>query len=209
MLLNPYPFNRKQSFWPLGTKILFPCVPESADGCNCSLYPVFIKFACFIPADHKTDQKYNRNMLATKSYKLLSRTPVLATRMAPRVIATRNFGIGDQLGQKVRAYHDLFGCINGTNPTPLFRNVSRFSFRRLFMNIQEKVEEDRYMRDLERQYVEKKKAEMAEKMAAEEEEKFKDVIAPAMAEAEVLLSKTGDSVSHDALENLAKWKAGV
>ncbi|KAL7566936.1 hypothetical protein ACA910_017247 [Epithemia clementina (nom. ined.)] len=72
----------------------------------------------------------------------------------------------------------------------------------------EKVEEDRYMRELERKYIEKKKAEMAQKMAAEEEEKFKDVIAPAMAEVEVLLSKTGDSVSHEALENIAKWKVG-
>ena len=28
MLINPYPYNRKQSFWPLGTK--FEGVPESS-----------------------------------------------------------------------------------------------------------------------------------------------------------------------------------
>ena len=68
------------------------------------------------------------------------------------------------------------------------------------------MEEDRYIRKLEQQFIARKKE---QKLAVEEQKTFDDLIAPAMAEAEVLLSKTGDSVSHDALENLAKWKAGV
>mmetsp|Transcript_7725 Transcript_7725/g.10126 ORF Transcript_7725/g.10126 Transcript_7725/m.10126 type:complete len:113 (-) Transcript_7725:244-582(-) len=73
----------------------------------------------------------------------------------------------------------------------------------------EKVEEARYMRDLEKKYIEKKKAEAIEKMHEDDETKFAEQIAPSMAEIKVLLSKTGDSVSHDALESLAKWKVGL
>jgi len=35
---------------------------------------------------------------------------------------------------------------------------------------------------------------------------FEETVAPAMAQVENLLSKTGDVVSHEGLENLAKWK---
>ena len=65
------------------------------------------------------------------------------------------------------------------------------------------------MRELELKYIEKKKAEMAAKMAADEEKEFSDKVAPAMAEAEVLLGKSGDSVSQDGLEALARWKLGL
>lgn len=47
---------------------------------------------------------------------------------------------------------------------------------------------------------------MAAKMKQEELKHFEDVIAPAMAVAESLLSKTGDKVSDAGLEALAKWK---
>ena len=75
--------------------------------------------------------------------------------------------------------------------------------------LQEKVEEDLYMRELEAKYVANKKIEMAAKAQELDEQKFAEQIAPAMAEAEVLLSKSGESVSHEALESLAKWKVGL
>ena len=64
------------------------------------------------------------------------------------------------------------------------------------------------MRDLELKYVETKKAEMEKKMAAHEEEEFAQKIAPVMAEVEVLLEQSGDSISNDGLEALARWKLG-
>lgn len=65
------------------------------------------------------------------------------------------------------------------------------------------------MRDLELKYIETKKAEMEKEMAAHEEKEFTQKIAPVMAEMEVLLEKSGDSISHDGLEALARWKLGL
>ena len=80
---------------------------------------------------------------------------------------------------------------------------------RLLNDSQEKVEEDRYIRELEAKYIENKKAEMAAQMAADEEKEFVEKIAPVMAEAEVLLEKSGDSISQEGLEALAHWKLGL
>ena len=65
------------------------------------------------------------------------------------------------------------------------------------------------MRELEVKYLEKKKKENVAAMAAHEEEEFKGEIAPLMAEVEVLLGKSGDSISHEGLEALARWKSGL
>jgi len=62
------------------------------------------------------------------------------------------------------------------------------------------------MREQEKKFFEKKKAEQAEKMKEEEEEMFKEAIAPAMAEAEHVLKASGDSVSDKGLEAIARWK---
>ena len=78
-----------------------------------------------------------------------------------------------------------------------------------YVLVQEKVEEDRYMRELEIKYLESKKAELQAKMAADEEKEFAEQIAPAMAEVQVLLAKSDDSVSQGALESLARWKLGL
>lgn len=76
--------------------------------------------------------------------------------------------------------------------------------------LQEKVEEDRFMKAQEKEFIEKKRKKMAEKMHVEEEAIFKEKVAPAMAEAQNVLKKAGGaSVSHDALEALAKWKLNM
>ena len=62
------------------------------------------------------------------------------------------------------------------------------------------------MREQEKKFFEKKRKEMAEKMKEEEAAVFQESIAPAMAEAEMVLKKTGDEISHDGLEALARWK---
>ena len=46
-------------------------------------------------------------------------------------------------------------------------------------------------------------------MASEEEKEFTQKVAPVMAEAEVLLGKSGDSISQNGLEALARWKLGL
>ncbi|EEC49950.1 predicted protein [Phaeodactylum tricornutum CCAP 1055/1] len=73
----------------------------------------------------------------------------------------------------------------------------------------EKVEEDRFMREQEKKFFEQKKAEMDEKMHATELAAFEASVAPAMAEAENALSKTGDKISVAGLEAIAKWKLGL
>ena len=65
------------------------------------------------------------------------------------------------------------------------------------------------MRELEKKYIETKRAEQAAKMAVEEEKEFAQTIAPVMAEAQVLLGKTDDSITQSGLEALARWKLGL
>jgi len=74
---------------------------------------------------------------------------------------------------------------------------------------QEKHEEDRYIREQEKAYFEKKKAELEKKLHEEDLAYFKEAIAPKMAEVSSLLKKTGDKVSDEALEALARWKVGT
>lgn len=62
------------------------------------------------------------------------------------------------------------------------------------------------MREQEKKFIEKKRAEMAEHSKEEEMKVFEETVAPVMAEVQALLSKTGDKVSTEALENLVKWK---
>jgi len=74
--------------------------------------------------------------------------------------------------------------------------------------VQEKIEEDRFIREQEKKYFEKKKAALEAQLHDKELKEFKDTVAPSMAEAFNLLKKTGDTVSEDGLEALAKWKLG-
>lgn len=76
-------------------------------------------------------------------------------------------------------------------------------------SIKERIEEDRFMREQTKEFLEKKKQSMKEKMHHEEEAHYAEKIAPAMAQAESVLKKSGSWVSHDGLEALAKWKLGL
>jgi mevalonate kinase len=67
------------------------------------------------------------------------------------------------------------------------------------------VEEDRYIREQEKAFFEKRKAELA----ASEHEEYKQKIAPAMAEAQEALKKLGENISDKGLEALARWKLGL
>jgi hypothetical protein len=65
------------------------------------------------------------------------------------------------------------------------------------------------MRELEKSYIEKKKAEKAEQMQEQDVQIFAERIAPVMAEAQALLDTTGDtSISVAGIEALARWKLG-
>ena len=70
------------------------------------------------------------------------------------------------------------------------------------------------MREQEKRFYEKKRKEKeakAEAMKEEELAAYKEKIAPAMAEVEMLLKKGGHGaeVSHEALEMVARWKLGL
>lgn len=64
------------------------------------------------------------------------------------------------------------------------------------------------MRELEKKFYEKKKAEVADKMQKDELKEFETVIAPAMATVDSMLKESGDSLSHEGLEAIARWKLG-
>lgn len=73
----------------------------------------------------------------------------------------------------------------------------------------EKVEEDRYMREQEKAFFEKKKAEHNAEMALKDQEIYQKQIAPAMVEVQELLKKTKDTVSSHGLEAIARWKLNL
>eukprot|EP00554_Chaetoceros_debilis_P008990 CAMPEP_0194100254 /NCGR_PEP_ID=MMETSP0150-20130528/1181_1 /TAXON_ID=122233 /ORGANISM="Chaetoceros debilis, Strain MM31A-1" /LENGTH=119 /DNA_ID=CAMNT_0038786593 /DNA_START=45 /DNA_END=404 /DNA_ORIENTATION=+ len=78
----------------------------------------------------------------------------------------------------------------------------------------EKVEEDRYIRQIEHEaYLKRKaekeaRAEAAKPKLSEAEIAAKETNDIAVAEVFVILSKTGDKISDDAVNNLADWKLG-
>ena len=74
---------------------------------------------------------------------------------------------------------------------------------------QEKVEEDRYIREQENAFFEKKIAENSAKMALKDQEEFQKQIAPVMVEVQELLKKTKDTVSSHGLEAIARWKLNL
>jgi uncharacterized protein YutE (UPF0331/DUF86 family) len=75
--------------------------------------------------------------------------------------------------------------------------------------LQKKVEEDRFMREQEKKFYEKKKAELSTKQQDSDMKHFQEVIAPCMADIHEILAKTGDDISHEGYEALAKWKLGI
>jgi hypothetical protein len=62
---------------------------------------------------------------------------------------------------------------------------------------------------MEKKFFEKKKAELDAKKHEEELKHFEAVLAPCMADIHEILAKTGDDISHDGYEALAKWKLGI
>ena len=64
------------------------------------------------------------------------------------------------------------------------------------------------MREQEKKFIEKKKAEMAAQMHADEMKEYEMTVAPAMAQAQSIIDQAGDSVSDASLEALALWKLG-
>lgn len=71
---------------------------------------------------------------------------------------------------------------------------------------QEKVEEDRYMRAQEEAWKEKLRKLRAQAEAEKEVSLHNEVVEPVKADIAKMLSLSGDKVSDEALEALAKWK---
>ncbi|GKY99594.1 hypothetical protein MPSEU_000913700 [Mayamaea pseudoterrestris] len=72
-----------------------------------------------------------------------------------------------------------------------------------------KVEEERFIKEQEKKFFEKKKAELDSKQHENELKQFQGVIAPCMADIHEILEKTGDDISHEGYEAIAKWKLGI
>jgi hypothetical protein len=84
-----------------------------------------------------------------------------------------------------------------------------YSLLCVYSLVQGSVEEANYIREQEKIFFAKKKADMANKMVAADEKIYKEQIAPAMAEAESVLKPIGATLSRDGLEAIAKWKLGL
>mmetsp|Transcript_72687 Transcript_72687/g.119798 ORF Transcript_72687/g.119798 Transcript_72687/m.119798 type:complete len:109 (+) Transcript_72687:52-378(+) len=95
--------------------------------------------------------------------------------------------------------------------TPLSTRIAQRSMQSLADQIKskERVEEDRYMRAQEEAWKEKLRELKAMEEHEREEALHSAVVNPVMADVEAMLKTTGDSVSKDGLELLAKWKIDV
>ena len=66
------------------------------------------------------------------------------------------------------------------------------------------------MREQEKLYIERKKAEMKSQMEENEHAVFAETVAPTMAEVSLILENAGDTQISDAgLEAIARWKLGM
>ena len=135
----------------------------------------------------------------------------IAPRAAAAVGSTRFMSIGDVLEKKVRGNVDEY--IVGLNPIFDIRQTNQLviAIRYFFSPIlQEKVEEDRYIRAREAQIAAAKAAAVAaETKAVELASKSQQLIEAKTAwmnEVADLLAQSGDVVSEAALANLADWK---
>lgn len=72
--------------------------------------------------------------------------------------------------------------------------------------MQEKVEEDRYMRAQEEEWKEKLRMLKAQEEVEKAETLHNDVVSPVKADIAAMLAQSGDKVSDGGLETLAKWK---
>ena len=134
---------------------------------------------------------------------------VRITRMAPKGFAMRGLATTDKFKNKVNSVPiaGQSSLISFSFVIPLCRDILLHSLLESIDNEQqEKVEEERFVKEQEKKFFEKKRSEAAAVLKAEELKHFEDVIAPAMAKLEAELKKTGDKVSDDGLEAIARWK---
>ena len=76
----------------------------------------------------------------------------------------------------------------------------------MLLKIQEKVEEELFVRKLEAKFFEMKKAELDMKAREEKMAIFEEAVLPEMVKARMLLEQTGDKISDKGCEAIAKWK---
>ena len=77
------------------------------------------------------------------------------------------------------------------------------------MSRQKKVEEDRYMQAQEEAWKEKLRTLRSQQAHEQEQQLHDEVVGPVMNDVEAMLRETGDTVSKEALEKLAKWKIDI
>mmetsp|Transcript_132335 Transcript_132335/g.382573 ORF Transcript_132335/g.382573 Transcript_132335/m.382573 type:complete len:110 (+) Transcript_132335:129-458(+) len=94
------------------------------------------------------------------------------------------------------------------------RVTSRISKRSMMaigeqLNRKEKVEEDRYMRAQEEAWKEKLRKLRHEEEVEKVEQLHNEVISPVKADIADMLKESGDKISDEGLEILAKWKLSL
>jgi len=65
------------------------------------------------------------------------------------------------------------------------------------------------MREQEKAYFEKKKKEFAAAQNEASMHVHNEIVSPAMEEIQAILVNSGDTVSHEGMEAIAKWKLGI
>ena len=75
-------------------------------------------------------------------------------------------------------------------------------------NTKGKFEEDRFSKQQEEKWCEKLRVQRAEEDLIREQKYYEHVVAPVKEDIASLLAKTGDSISDQGLENLAKSRLG-
>lgn len=129
----------------------------------------------------------------------------------PTAAALRAYATNDKFAAKVSIAHYFVRRLSKNVWLFLLSiNAKKIWSPFLFsITYQEKVEEDRYIREQEKEFFEKKKAEHSAEMALKDQEIFQKQIAPVMVQVQELLKKTNDSVSSHGLEAIARWKLNL
>lgn len=75
--------------------------------------------------------------------------------------------------------------------------------------IQEKVEEDLFIRDREKPFFETQRRKMETQARQQEQQVFDETVRPVMQEVQEMLKDTDDSIGEEGLQALAEWKLNL
>ena len=98
--------------------------------------------------------------------------------------------------------HRLFDC----TIIVIIKHTHTYTHTNIYTHTQGKVEEDRYLKVQENQWLEKLRTLKAQEEKDRHQKHQDEVVGPVKKDLFDLLSKTGDRISDEGLENLAKFR---